>query len=232
MEEEEIEEKQENDQEAQSPPQVVIYPKGHTKDEIIGDVSQGVRTRRGRTQSGGKVITSRVNGKNIVFDDILLNSILETPDDGMCFYTKNKKCYDPNLYSEKRFEEIFTKGIVLKKSEDRIVDKLDAYGRILYHIISNIVIPNVGHKSSITNMRSFVMLAMHEHRKMNFGYIAIEHMLVTLQQNVCPMVVFLPSYANLLRSLSLDQMTTLESVRYTIKTPSRGWDSQEMKMEV
>ncbi|KAI5663332.1 hypothetical protein M9H77_22655 [Catharanthus roseus] len=36
-----------------------------------------------------------------------------------------------------------------------------------------------GHKSSITNMYSFVMLAMHEHRKMNFGYIAIEHMLAT-----------------------------------------------------
>ncbi|KAI5663195.1 hypothetical protein M9H77_22518 [Catharanthus roseus] len=39
--------------------------------------------------------------------------------------------------------------------------------------------PNVGHKSSITNMHSFVMLAMHEHRKMNFGFLAIEHMLAT-----------------------------------------------------
>ncbi|KAI5650021.1 hypothetical protein M9H77_36026 [Catharanthus roseus] len=28
-------------------------------------------------------------------------------------------------------------------------------------------------------MHSFVMLAMHEHRKMNFGYIVIEHMLAT-----------------------------------------------------
>ncbi|KAI5658824.1 hypothetical protein M9H77_27617 [Catharanthus roseus] len=36
-----------------------------------------------------------------------------------------------------------------------------------------------GHKSSITNIHAFVMLAMHEHRKMNFGYIAIEHMLAT-----------------------------------------------------
>ncbi|KAI5657484.1 hypothetical protein M9H77_26277 [Catharanthus roseus] len=43
---EEIEEKQGNDQEAQNLPQDVIYPKGHSKDEIIGDVSQGVRTRR------------------------------------------------------------------------------------------------------------------------------------------------------------------------------------------
>ncbi|KAI5653476.1 hypothetical protein M9H77_30663 [Catharanthus roseus] len=126
MEEEEIEGKQENNQEAQSPPQVVIYPKRHTKDEIIGDVSQGVRLR-----------------------------------------------------SEKRFEEIFTKGIVLKRSEDRPVAKLDAHGRILYHIISNIVIPNVRHKSSITNIHSFVMLAIHEPRKMNFCYIAIEHMLAT-----------------------------------------------------
>ncbi|KAI5676309.1 hypothetical protein M9H77_07259 [Catharanthus roseus] len=134
---------------------------------------------RGRTQFGGNVINSRVNGKNIIVHDKLLNSILETPENGMCFYTKNKKCFDQNLYSEKRFEEIFTKGIVLKKSEDRTVAKLDAYGRILHHIISNIVIPNVGHNPSITNMHSFVMLAMHEHKKMNFGYIAIEHMLAT-----------------------------------------------------
>ncbi|KAI5658277.1 hypothetical protein M9H77_27070 [Catharanthus roseus] len=134
--------------------------------------------QRGRTQTGGNVVTSRVNGKNIAFDDRFLNSILETPKDGMRFYTKNKKCFDLNLYSEKRFE-LFTKGIVLKMSKDRTVDKLDAYGRILHHIILNIVIPNVGHKSSITNMHSFVILVMHEHKKMNFGYIVIEHMLAT-----------------------------------------------------
>ncbi|KAI5653388.1 hypothetical protein M9H77_30575 [Catharanthus roseus] len=104
---------------------------------------------RGRNQFGENVITSRVNGKNIVVDDRLLNSILETPADGMCFYTKNKKSFDQNLYSEKRFEEIFAKGIVLKRR----------------------------HKSSITNMHSSVMLVMHEHKKLNFGYIAIEHML-------------------------------------------------------
>ncbi|KAI5662651.1 hypothetical protein M9H77_21974 [Catharanthus roseus] len=86
---------------------------------------------KGRTQIGRNVVTSRVNGKNIAFDDKLSNSILETPEDGMLFYTKNKKCFDPNLYSEKRFKELFTKGIVLKMSEDRIVYKLDAYGRIL-----------------------------------------------------------------------------------------------------
>ncbi|KAI5666574.1 hypothetical protein M9H77_16427 [Catharanthus roseus] len=44
-----------------------------------------------------------------------------------------------------------------------------------WHMISNIVIPNVGHKSYITNNHSFVMLALHEHRRMNFGYMAIEH---------------------------------------------------------
>ncbi|KAI5649903.1 hypothetical protein M9H77_35908 [Catharanthus roseus] len=80
-----------------------------------------------------------VNGKNIVLDDKLLNSILETTENGMCFYTKNKKCFDLNLYGEKRFEEIFTKGIVLKRSGDRTASKLDAYGRILHHIISNIM---------------------------------------------------------------------------------------------
>ncbi|KAI5681333.1 hypothetical protein M9H77_02560 [Catharanthus roseus] len=96
----------------------------------------------GRIQTGGNVITSRVNGKNIAFDDRLLNSILETPEDGMCFYTKNKKCFIP------------------------------------------ICVVKRGHKSSITNMHSFVMLAM------------------------C---------SNILRSLSLDQVTISESVRYAIK---------------
>ncbi|KAI5650499.1 hypothetical protein M9H77_36504 [Catharanthus roseus] len=104
---------------------------------------------------------------------------METPQDGMRFYTKNKKCFDQNLYSERRFEEIFTHGEVLKRHDNRTVNKLDAYGRLLHHMISNIIIPNVGHKSSITNMHSFVMLALHEHRRMNFVFMAIEHMVAT-----------------------------------------------------
>ncbi|KAI5648995.1 hypothetical protein M9H77_35000 [Catharanthus roseus] len=59
------------------------------------------------------------------------------------------------------------------------MNKLDAYGRLLHHMISNIIIPNVGHKSSITNIHFFVMLALHEHRRMNFGFMAIEHSLAT-----------------------------------------------------
>ncbi|KAI5667551.1 hypothetical protein M9H77_17404 [Catharanthus roseus] len=55
-------------------------------------------------------IVTRIGGRDIAFDDRLLNEILDTPQDGIRFYTKNKKCYDPNLYSEKRFAEIFTKG--------------------------------------------------------------------------------------------------------------------------
>ncbi|KAI5675497.1 hypothetical protein M9H77_06447 [Catharanthus roseus] len=76
-------------------------------------------------------------------------------------------------------EEIFTKGEVLKRHDDRNVNKLDAYGRLPHHMISNTIIPNIGHKSSITNMHSFVMLALHVHRRMNFDYMAIEHMLAT-----------------------------------------------------
>ncbi|KAI5667786.1 hypothetical protein M9H77_17639 [Catharanthus roseus] len=124
-------------------------------------------------------IVTRIGGSDIAFDDRLLNEILDTPQDGIRFYTKNKKCFDPNLYSEKRFAEIFTRGEVLKRHDDRNVNKLDAYGRVLHHMISNITIPNVGHKSSITNMHAFVMLALHKHRRMNFVYMAIEHMLAT-----------------------------------------------------
>ncbi|KAI5671132.1 hypothetical protein M9H77_11496 [Catharanthus roseus] len=108
-----------------------------------------------------------------------LNDMQETPQDGMRFYTKNKKYFDQNLYSERRFEEIFTHGDVLKRHDDRSVNKLDAYGRLLHHMISNIIIPNVGHKSSISYMHSFVKLALHEHGRMNFGFVVIEHMLAT-----------------------------------------------------
>ncbi|KAI5657441.1 hypothetical protein M9H77_26234 [Catharanthus roseus] len=145
-------------------------------------VPSGVRAPE-KIQRVGNIIhqwiLSRVDGRDISFDNTLLNTILETPDDGIRFYTKNKKCYDLNLHSERRFEEIFTKGEVLKRHDDRNVHKLDAYGRLLHHMISNIIIPNVGHKSSITNIHSLVMLAFHEHRRMNFGYMAIEHMLAT-----------------------------------------------------
>ncbi|KAI5672989.1 hypothetical protein M9H77_13353 [Catharanthus roseus] len=97
----------------------------------------------------------------------------------MRFYTKNKRYFVPNLYSERRFEETFTHGEVLKRHDARNVNKLDAYRRLLHHMISHFIIPNVGHKSSITNMHSFVMLALYEHRRMNFIFMTIEHMLAT-----------------------------------------------------
>ncbi|KAI5675923.1 hypothetical protein M9H77_06873 [Catharanthus roseus] len=113
-------------------------------------------------------VVSRIGGRDIAFYDRPLNTIIETPQDGIRFYTKNK-----------RFEETFTKGVVLKRYDDRNMSKLDTYGRVLHHIISNIIIPNAGPKSSITNMHSFVMLALHEHRRMNFSFMAIENMLAT-----------------------------------------------------
>ncbi|KAI5663104.1 hypothetical protein M9H77_22427 [Catharanthus roseus] len=142
------------------------------------------RSLQGRIQKQENItfiqwVISRVVGRDISFDDRLLNTILGIPENGIRFYTENKKCFDLNLYSERRFEKIFTKGEVLKRHNNRNVNKLDAYGRLVHHIISNIVIPNVSHKSSITNMHSFVMLALHEYRRMNFGYMAIEHMLAT-----------------------------------------------------
>ncbi|KAI5676106.1 hypothetical protein M9H77_07056 [Catharanthus roseus] len=126
-----------------------------------------------------KWVESRIGGRDIAFDDKLLNTILDIPQDGIRFYTKNKKCFDPNLYSERHFEDTFTRGEVLKRHDDRNINKLDAYGRLLHHMISNIIIPNVGHKSSITNTHSSFMLALHEHKRMNFGFVAIEHTLAT-----------------------------------------------------
>ncbi|KAI5653913.1 hypothetical protein M9H77_31100 [Catharanthus roseus] len=143
-------------------------------------------SRGGRTGKGkGKRVASevrlpkRVDCRDISFDGRMLNTILGTPENGIKVYAKNKKCVAPNLYSERRFEELFTEGEVLKRHDDRNVNKLDAYERLLHHMISNIIIPDVGHKSSITNMHYFVMLALHEHRMMNFGFMAIEHMLAT-----------------------------------------------------
>ncbi|KAI5678401.1 hypothetical protein M9H77_09351 [Catharanthus roseus] len=79
------------------------------KRKLLPDIESTYQTwefyenmQRGRTQTSGNVVTSRVNRKNVAFDDRLLNSILEIPEDGMRFYTKNKKFFVPNLYSEKR----------------------------------------------------------------------------------------------------------------------------------
>ncbi|KAI5675732.1 hypothetical protein M9H77_06682 [Catharanthus roseus] len=132
-------------------------------------------------------VTSRVGGRDISFDDRI-------------FYTKNKKCFDSNLYSERRFEELFTKGEVLKRHDERNINKLDAYGRLLHHMISNVIIPNVSHKPSIVNMHSFDMLALYEHKRMNFRFMAIEHMLATQPplQSVCHMVVFSLRFSNTL----------------------------------
>ncbi|KAI5652373.1 hypothetical protein M9H77_29560 [Catharanthus roseus] len=94
-------------------------------------------------------------------------------------YIPKQKRFDPDPYGERRFEELFSKGEVLKRHDDKNVNKLDACGRLLHHMISNIIIPNVGHKYSITNMHSFVMLALHKHRRMNIGFIAIKHILAT-----------------------------------------------------
>ncbi|KAI5649020.1 hypothetical protein M9H77_35025 [Catharanthus roseus] len=65
-------------------------------------------------------ILTRIGEKDIAFDDRLLNEILDTPQDGIRVYTKNKKCFDPNLYSERRFEEIFT------RREDMDVEEEDS----------------------------------------------------------------------------------------------------------
>ncbi|KAI5653179.1 hypothetical protein M9H77_30366 [Catharanthus roseus] len=55
---------------------------------------------KGRAEKDGNItrqwVLSRIGGRDITFDYRL-------------FYTKNKKCFDPNLYNERRFEEIFTK---------------------------------------------------------------------------------------------------------------------------
>ncbi|KAI5667024.1 hypothetical protein M9H77_16877 [Catharanthus roseus] len=141
------------------------------------NIGRGVNIEEGGSSRGrgkGKRVLSRIGGRNIAFDDRLLNTILDTPQDGMGFYTKNKNCFDQNLYSERR-----SRGEILKRHDHRTVNKLDTYRRLLHHMISNIIIPNVGHKSSITNMHSFVMFALHEHRRINFGFMAIEYMLAT-----------------------------------------------------
>ncbi|KAI5672225.1 hypothetical protein M9H77_12589 [Catharanthus roseus] len=43
-------------------------------------------------------VTSKVGGRDISFDDRMLNIVLGTPENSMRFYTKNKKCFDLNLY--------------------------------------------------------------------------------------------------------------------------------------
>ncbi|KAI5667208.1 hypothetical protein M9H77_17061 [Catharanthus roseus] len=85
MEEEEYEEKQENDQEAQNLPQDVIYPKGHSKDEIIGDVSQGVRTRRNFIDNFA--LLSQIEPKNLAEETKIRSSGFRT---GRPIFPKSK----------------------------------------------------------------------------------------------------------------------------------------------
>ncbi|KAI5669511.1 hypothetical protein M9H77_19364 [Catharanthus roseus] len=54
-----------------------------------------------------------------------LSDIEGTPENGIRFYTKNKKCFDTNLYCERRFEELFTKGEVLKRGGQDDNDESD-----------------------------------------------------------------------------------------------------------
>ncbi|KAI5683507.1 hypothetical protein M9H77_04735 [Catharanthus roseus] len=69
-------------------------------------------------------------GRDIAFDDRFLNHILETPQDGIRFYSKNKKCFDLNLHSERHFEEIFTRGEVLKRHDDRNIYNQQTFKRM------------------------------------------------------------------------------------------------------
>ncbi|KAI5671394.1 hypothetical protein M9H77_11758 [Catharanthus roseus] len=172
---------------------LVMYHKGKNKEgplltidelwypgmiyEFYANLHKGIIQKQGNISY--QLVTSRVGSRDISLDDRILNTILGTLENGIRCYTKNKKCFDPNLTVREDLKNYLLKGEVLKRHDDRIINKLDAYGRLFHHMISNIIIPDVGHKSSITNMHSFVMLALHEHRRMNFGFMAIELMLAT-----------------------------------------------------
>ncbi|KAI5681579.1 hypothetical protein M9H77_02807 [Catharanthus roseus] len=57
---------------------------------------------QGRVQKQGNItyewVTSRVGGRDISFDDRMLNSILVTHENCIRFYTNKKICFDPNPY--------------------------------------------------------------------------------------------------------------------------------------
>ncbi|KAI5648970.1 hypothetical protein M9H77_34975 [Catharanthus roseus] len=103
--------------------------------------------------------------------------------------------------------------------------------RLLHHMISNIIIPNMGHNSSMTNMHSFVMLALHEYRRMNFGFMAIEHMLSTQTSSTkcLPYGHFLTKVFQyfVLNLVGVgDHIGIGKSITYIL---SKEWDFQEMR---
>ncbi|KAI5670788.1 hypothetical protein M9H77_11152 [Catharanthus roseus] len=91
-------------------------------------------TREGRVERVDNVphqwVLTRIGDRDIAFDNKLLNHILETPQDGIRFYTKNKKFFYPSLYNERRFEEIFTRGEVLKRHDDRNISGHIGHGKL------------------------------------------------------------------------------------------------------
>ncbi|KAI5667225.1 hypothetical protein M9H77_17078 [Catharanthus roseus] len=102
----------------------------------------------------------------------------------------------PNLFEDTGWgplltvNELFYPEMIYEFYANLHKDRVQKQGNITYQCI---IIPNVGHKSFITNMHSFVMLALHEHRRMNFGYMPTEHMLATHTSSIkcLPYVCFL-----------------------------------------
>ncbi|KAI5654371.1 hypothetical protein M9H77_31558 [Catharanthus roseus] len=100
------------------------------KKEVVAEVE-------GQEKEKAKEWQLKVGGRDISFDDRMLNTVLGIPDNGIRFYTKNEKCFDPNLYSERRFEELFTRGEISPT-------KCFPYGCILIKVFIYFVLSLVG----------------------------------------------------------------------------------------
>ncbi|KAI5658111.1 hypothetical protein M9H77_26904 [Catharanthus roseus] len=105
--------------------------------------------QRGRIQSGGNVVTSRVNGKNIAFDDKLLNSILETPEDGMCFYTKIRNALI-QIYTMKRDIQEHL-GVVMRAKAKQLKSHKDQIEQEKFQELNFDVQDFMGHYAKVLN---------------------------------------------------------------------------------
>ena len=125
-----------------------------------------------------RVITN-VGGVLIEFDDTELNSILQTPEDGLKIYSAWKI---PTIDNFVHVDVVINicRRIDLSDKVCTIhfhAQCLCLQSRILYRIIQNIILPRSGHLDDVTHMDVFFIDSILRHRPVSFRYTIIRTML-------------------------------------------------------
>lgn len=104
------------------------------------------------------------------FDEAIFCRTVKVDDGGIRYYSNSTLTENQNIFSMDRLRRVFTQERRFEKSEERIIMIFDACGRLMQHLLSSIVIPNSGHKTSDTFVQMVLMKVLHKRRKFSFPY--------------------------------------------------------------